>query len=165
MRKFKIFFLTAIVIGFFSMIGCTKNNTSTVYTKDSVYSSSWVTLAMSYNTTDSAYEQTITAPAVTSSILNTGVVLGYGAYVNNNNDTVEEAALEFDMYQTFQVGAIFLQSGFDNTGLFYRYVVVPGSVLAATKVTPKELKAMSYTEVTKLLGTTAKQAAAPALTN
>jgi hypothetical protein len=165
-RKFKIFFLATVVIGFFSMVGCTKKDTTTVYTRDSVYSSSWITLGMSFNGTDSDYEQTISAPAVTSSILSTGVVLGYGAYVNSANDTVEEAALEFDMYQTFSVGSILLQAGFDNSGLFYRYVVVPGSVLAATKVTPKELKSMSYTEVTKLLGTTtAKQAAPSTLTN
>jgi hypothetical protein len=164
-RKFKIFFLAAIVIGVFSMIGCTKKTTTTVYTQDSVYSSSWITLAMTFSGTDSDYEQTISAPAVTSSILSTGVVLGYGAYVNNNNDTVEEAALEFDMYQTFSVGSIFLQAGFDNSGLFYRYVVVPGNVLAATKLTPAELKSMNYTEVTKLLSTTAKQAVASTLTN
>jgi hypothetical protein len=164
-RKFKIFFLTATIAGIISMIGCTKKTTTTTYTQDSVYSSNWITLAMTFNGTDSDYEQTITAPAVTSSILNTGVVLGYGAYISSSNDTVEEAALEFDMYQTFQVGSIFLQSGYDNTGLFYRYVVVPGNVLAATKLTPIELKSMSYTEVTKLLGTTAKQAAASTLTN
>jgi len=164
-RKFKIFFLAAIVIGTFSMIGCTKKTTTTVYTQDSVYTSNWITLAMdSSSTTNGAWEQTVTAPAVTSSILDNGVVLGYGAYINGT-DTVVEQALEFDMYQTFSVGSIFLQAGEDNSGLFYRYVIVPGSVLAGTKMTPQELKAMNYTEVTKLLSTTAKQAAASTLTN
>jgi hypothetical protein len=165
-RKFKIFFLTATVAGIISMIGCTKNNTTTVYTKDSVFTSNWTTLAMdSSASTNGAWEQTISAPAVTASILDNGVVLGYGAYVSSGTDTVVEQAFEFDMYQTYSVGSIFLQSGFDNTGLFYRYVVVPGSVLAGTKMTPQELKSMSYTEVTKLLSTTAKQAAAPTITN
>jgi hypothetical protein len=164
-RKFKIFFLSAIVIGVFSMIGCTKKTTTTVYTQDSVYSSNWVALAMDSNATNQDWEQTISAPAVTASILSTGVVLGYGAYVVSQGDTVEEASLEFDMYQTFSVGSIFLQAGFDNSGLLYRYVVVPGNVLAGTKLTPAELKAMNYTEVTKLLSTTAKQASPSALTN
>lgn len=166
MRKFKIFFLTATVAGIISMIGCTKNNTTTVYTKDSVFTSNWTTLAMdSSSATNGAWEQTISAPAVTASILDNGVVLGYGAYVSSGTDTVVEQAIEFDLYQTFSVGSIFLQAGFDNSGLFYRYVIVPGSVLAGTKMTPQELKSMTYTEVTKLLSTTAKQAAAPTLTN
>jgi hypothetical protein len=165
-RKFKIFFLTATVAGIISMIGCTKNNTTTVYTKDSVFTSNWTTLAMdSSSATNGAWEQTISAPAVTASILDNGVVLGYGAYVSSGTDTVVEQAIEFDLYQTFSVGSIFLQAGFDNSGLFYRYVIVPGSVLAGTKMTPQELKSMTYTEVTKLLSTTAKQAAAPTLTN
>ena len=166
MRKFKIFFLTATVAGIISMIGCTKNNTTTVYTKDSVFSSNWTTLVMdSSSTSDGAWEQTISAPAVTASILDNGVVLGYGAYVSTGTDTVVEQAFEFGLYQTLSPGSIFLQSVFNNNGLFYRYVIVPGSVLAGTKMTPQELKSMSYTEVTKLLGTTAKQAAAPTLTN
>ena len=163
MRKVKIFFLAATVIGFFSLIGCSKSNNNNASHSDSVYTSSWITLSMSLNTTDSDYEQTISAPAVTSAILNTGVVLGYGAYLNNNNDTVVESAIEFDMYQTFSVGQILLQAGFDNTDLWYRYVVIPGQVLTTKGLTPLEAKSLSYAEVTKLISPPAKQAASPAI--
>lgn len=163
MRKVKIFFLTAAVIGFFSLIGCSKSNNNSSPSTDSVYTSSWTTLAMSFNSTDSDYEQNISAPAITSAILDDGVVLGYGAYLNNNNDTVVEQALEFDMYQTFSVGNIFLQAGFDNSGLWYRYVIIPGSVLTTNNLTPLEAKSLSYAEVTKLLSPAARKSNSPAI--
>ena len=163
MRKVKIFFLAATVIGFFSLIGCSKSNNNTPPADDSVYTSSWITLAMNYNSADSDYEQTISAPAVTSAILNTGVVLGYGAYLNNNNDTVVESAIEFDMYQTFSVGSIFLQAGFNNTDLWYRYVIIPGQVLTTKGLTPMQARTLNYAEVTKLISTPAKQAASPSI--
>ncbi|HEV3325458.1 MAG TPA: hypothetical protein VG052_07620 [Puia sp.] len=164
MRTVKIFFLAVIVIGLFSMIGCTKNNTTTVYTKDSVFTSNWITLAMDSNSTNQDWEQTISAPAITASILDHGVVLGYGAYVINNTDTLVEQALEFNMFQTFSVGSILLQTGQDLSGLLiYRYVIVPGSILAGTKLTPQQLKSMNYTEVTKLLSTAGKTGSASTL--
>jgi hypothetical protein len=161
-RKVKIFFLTATVIGFFSLFGCSKSSNSAP-AADSVFTSSWITLAMNYNSTDSDYEQQISAPAVTSAILNYGVVLGYGAYLNNANDTVVESAIEFDMYQTFSVGNILLQAGFDNSGLFYRYVIIPGHVLTTKGLTPMQARSLTYAEVTKLISPAANKATSPSI--
>lgn len=164
-RKVKIVLLAATVIGFFSLIGCSKsnnNNNDPASTSDSVYSSSWTTLSMTYNATDSDYEQTITAPAITSAILNDGVILGYGAYISpTTQDTVEEAAIEFDLYQTFSVGKILLQSGFDDTNLWYRYVIIPGNALTTKGLTPLQAKSLTYAEVTKLFGAATKRSATP----
>lgn len=118
---------------------------------------------MTFNSTDSDYEQTIAAPAITSAILQNGVILGYGAYLDQNNDTVEESAIEFDMYQTFSVGNILLQAGFDNSNLWYRYVTIPGHVLATKGLTPLEVRSMSYAQVTKLLAPDAKKSDSPGL--
>lgn len=89
--------------------------------------------------------------------------MGYGAYVSTQGDTVEEAALEFDIYQTFSVGSILLQSNYDNSGLFYRYVIIPGNVLATTGMTRQQVKNMTYTEVTKVLSNAAKQSSSPSI--
>jgi hypothetical protein len=160
-RNLKNIFLAATAIGFISLIGCTKNNTTTIKSPDSVYTSNWTTLNMTANFTDSDYEQTISAPAITSAILNDGVILGYGAYLNNNNDTVVENAVEFDMFQTYSVGSILLQAGADNSGLWYRYVIVPGQVLAQKNLTKLEAKSLSYAEITKVLAPAAKQSTTP----
>ena len=164
MRKVTIFFLTATTIGFFSLTSCTKNNTTTVNHPDSVYSSAWTTLEVVLNNTDSLYEENITAPSITSAILRTGVILGYGAYINpNTQDTVESAVLEFGIYQTFSVGNIFIQSVYQNSGLFYRYVIVPGSVLTTKGLTPIQAKSLSYAEATKLFGSAATKVVSPAI--
>lgn len=164
MRKVSIFFLTATVIGFFSLTSCTKNNTTTVNHPDSVYTSSWVTLAFTPNYTDSLYEQKISAPAITSAILQDGVVLGYGAYIDpTSQDTVESAVLEFGIYQTFSIGNILLQSVYDNSGLWYRYVIVPGHVLTTKGLTPQQARSLTYAEATKMFGSPAKQVKAPTI--
>ena len=164
MRKVKIFFLASAVIGVFSLIGCTKNNntTTTVNHPDSVYTSSWVTLAFTPNYVDSLYEDSIMTSNITSAIVQDGVVLGYGAYIDpTSQDTVVSAALEFGIYQTFSVGKIFLQSVYDNSGLWYRYVIIPGHVLTSKGLTPIQARALSYAEATKVFGSPAKQASAP----
>jgi len=118
---------------------------------------------MTLNPTDSNYEQTISAPAITSAILNDGVVLGYGAYLNQSNDTVVEQALEFDMFQTFSVGNILLQSGFDNSGLWYRYVIIPGHVLTTRGITPVEARSMNYAEIMKTFPPGARKSETPSI--
>jgi hypothetical protein len=91
------------------------------------------------------------------------VVLGYGAYLNSANDTVVENALEFDMYQTFSVGNILLQAGFDNSGLWYRYVVVPGHVLTTKGLTPMQARSLTYAEITRIISPAAKQGNSPTI--
>jgi hypothetical protein len=180
-RKFKIFFLAATIIGFFSMIGCTKNNTTTVYTKDSVFSSGWLSFQMtpSISQGDTAYQTTFNNAAITSAVVDNGIVLSYLGFAQSSgtsSDTISEQTLEYNTLTSYQIGSLTIESfspnagGFGDlstnvTGLVFRYVIVPGNVLAATKLTPQQLKSMNYTEVTKLLGTVSKQAAAPTLTN
>lgn len=163
-RNVKISLLAAIAIGFFSLTGCSKsnkNNNPPASGSDSVFTSPWITLSTPLNPVDSNFEQKIVAPKITASILNTGVVLGYGAFLNQNNDTVVEQAIEFDMFQTFLVDTVFLQSGFDNSGLWYRYVIIPGHVLTTKGLTPMEVRSMSYAEVSRMLTPSAKKSEAP----
>ena len=161
MRKVSIFFLTATIIGLFSLISCSKSSNKTVTTPDSVFTSPWITLALDSSAADQDWEETIAAPAVTSAILDDGVVLGYGAYLDANNDTVVSAAIEFDIFQTFYVGNVFLQAGADDSGLWYRYVTIPGHVLTTKGLTPIQAKSLSYAEITKLFPPAVKSAGAP----
>ena len=164
MRHVKISLLAAASIGFFSLIGCSKsnnNNNNSASRSDSVFTSPWITLQMIFNPIDSNFEQKIAAPAITASALNKDVLLGYGAYLNANNDTVVEQALEFDMFQTFLVDTVFLQSGFDNSQLWYRYVIIPGQVMTTKGLTPAEVRSMSYAEISKLLTPEAKKSQSP----
>ena len=105
---------------------------------------------MAFNPADSFYEQQISAPAITSAILQDGVVLGYGAYLDNNNDTLVANALEF-MLESFTVGNILLQ-GADNSGLWYRYVTIPGHVLTTKGLTPMQAIECATKTNAELLG-------------
>jgi hypothetical protein len=184
-RKFKIFFLTAFVIGLFSVVGCSKSNSNSTpaSTSDSVYSSGWLSFQMTPEVSggDTVYQTTFTNAAITSAVVDNGIVLSYLGFAESSgtgtgNDTVSEQTLEYNTLTSYQIGSVTIESfppdagGFGDlstnvTGLVFRYVIVPGRLLAATKLTPQQLKAMNYTEVTKLLGTISKQAAAPTLTN
>lgn len=162
MRKLKLAFLSLAAIGFFSLVGCTKKYITTVSGSDSVYTSSWITLSMQFNTTDSAFEQTISAPSITSAILNDGVILGYGAYQVSSGDTIVENAIDFGLYQNNYVGNILLQNyGIDDTNLWYRYVIIPGKVLTTKGLTPLQARALTYAEMTRLLAPTTKTSASP----
>ena len=162
MRKVTIFFLTATIIGLFSLISCSKSNNNTVTTPDSVFTSPWITLVMDSNSnTFQDWEELITAPAITSAILDDGVVLGYGAYLDANNDTVVSAAIEYDIFQTFYVGNISLDAGANDNGLWYRYVTIPGHVLATKGLTPVQARSLNYAEITKLFPPAAKNASSP----
>ena len=166
MRTVKISILAVIVIGLFSLVGCSKSNNSTTVVKDSVYYSPWLTITMTpTNAGDTTFAENVSASTVTASIVHSGAVLtylgepGYPAA----GDTAAESAIDFGLYATLVTGSIQLTSFFNdfstnNSGLVFRYVVVPGTVLATTKLTPQQLRSMNYTEVTKLLGTGTKEA-------
>jgi hypothetical protein len=165
-RQIKISLLAVVSIGFFSLIGCSKSNknsTPAASGSDSVFTSRWITLAMTFNPIDSNFEDTLVAHAITAAIIDDGVVLGYGAYLNSNNDTVVEQAIEFDMFQTFLVNTVILQAGFNNSGLWYRYVTIPGHVLATKGLTPMEVRAMNYAEITKLFAPAATKSESPGI--
>jgi hypothetical protein len=155
-RKLKIFFLAVTVIGFAALSGgCKKTYTTVVQSKDSVFSSGWQEITTTYVSSDSAYEATITNSAITQSIVSDGVVLAYLGYVSSANDTVGELAGEDGVYTLFTVGSLQVISPYgdltySNSGFFFRYVIVPGSVLATNNLTKQEAKSLSYTEITKL---------------
>ena len=172
MRTVKIFFLAVIVIGLFSMIGCTKNNNSTTVVKDSVYYSPWLTITMApTDAGDTTFAGTVSASTVTASIVHSGAVVTYLGIPGDPaaGDTAAESAVDFGLYSTLVTGGIQLLSfgGNDfstsNSGFVFRYVVIPGTILAGTKLTPQQLKSMSYTEVTKLLNTAGKTGSASPL--
>ena len=127
---------------------------------DSVIYSNWVSLNTPYNTTDSAYEETISASSITQGILNSGLIISYFDIPDNNgNDQVfTTSSVGLVVSETYSVGQVFLFSSVDLTGIMYRYVIVPGSVQAGNVVsgpakgmTLKQLQGMSYADLQKLL--------------
>jgi hypothetical protein len=183
-KNLKIGFLTAAAIGFIilmgGMTGCTKKTTTTVITPDSVYSSGWLDFSMTLNVdqnNDTAYISTFTNSAITPAVVNDGIVLSYLGFASGSgatSDTVAEQALEYDVLTNFQVGSVNIESfpfdngGFgdistSNSGLYYRYVIVPGRLLTTTGLTRQQLKSLNFTEVTKLLQSAPRSASSPAL--
>ena len=141
--------------------------------------SAWTTLAMDIQNiepnsgggADTIYSQSITAPAITSSIIDQGIILSYigipgGA--SNGTDTavlsISEASTFIGVFtQQFSVGEIDIFSlDFDYSGFLYRYVVVPGSVAAGNSIlknyTKDQLKAIDYSTLKKALNITSAKA-------
>jgi hypothetical protein len=173
-RKLKIFFLAVTVIGFVSLSGgCKKTYTTVVQSKDSVFSSSWLTINDSIyldNYGDTSYQETFgNIGALTQSIISNGVVLTYLGLASGG-DTIASLAAENGVYTTYAVGNITIDSYPQDdggagifTGVLFRYVIVPGSVLATNNLTPQQAKSMSYTSITKLL-TSAKTSSPASIT-
>jgi hypothetical protein len=175
-RNLKIFFLASTIVGFFSLIGCSKsnnNNNNSSSGKDSIYYSQWMTIAMQpTDAGDTIYTETISAPKVTSAVADGGAVLSYLCEPGfpNTGDTTVTNAVEFGMYTTFVPGSIQLTTlGYLNdystsiTHLLYRYVVIPGTVLTTKGLTPKQARSLTYAEVTKLIGSPARQTESPTI--
>ena len=129
---------------------------------DSVTYSSWTPLALTYVPADTLFEETIAAPAITSGILDSGVILSYVNFKETDGTyhvlpTVGLLGNQF--FEDFSVGNINIASVGDFSTLPYRYVVIPGSLktgnsTGAVKVkgyTIQELKAMSYEQVQQVL--------------
>jgi hypothetical protein len=164
-RKLKILLPAFILIGFVAVmpvVSCKKTYTTVV--QDSVYHSGWMTINMkATNAGDTAYIQDITVKALTASVLRSGAVLSYVGSPSNG-DTAVYPASDVALYQVFDVNLIELQSfGYkndystSNSGLYYRYVIVPANVLTTTLkgYSQDQLKKMSFTEVQSLLGPSA----------
>lgn len=180
MRTLKISLLAAIVIGFISMIGgCKKTYTTVVESKDTVSTSGWLTISDTVytdNLGDTIYQETFTNAAVTQAIVSDGIVLGYLGSPESATDTAAALASEYGVYTTFAVGSVTIDSypqdyggagdmsttlpNGEGSGDYFRYVIVPGSVLAASNLTKQQAKSMSYTAITKLLS--AAKASSPA---
>ena len=154
---------TIVIIG---LIGCSKGAAGPAGPAgppgpDSVMYSAWVTLNFTYNTNDSAYEDTLVAPAITPGILDSGVILSYVQFTDPNNVVHIQpiASLGSFFFEDFSPGHINLSSPFvDLTSYLYRYVIIPGSKktngATANKVkgfTPSELKTMPYEQLQQVL--------------
>jgi hypothetical protein len=120
-----------------------------------------VTLNFTYNKNDSAYEDTLVASAITSGILDSGVILSYIQFTDQNKVVHIQpiASLGSFFFEDFSPGHINLSSpNVDLTNYLYRYVIIPGSKktngVSTAKVkgyTSSELKAMSYDQVQQVL--------------
>jgi len=147
------------------MISCKKGDTGPAGPAgpagpDSVVYSNWIPLTFTYVATDTAFEDTILAPTITEGILDSGVILSYIQFTDQNNDIHIEpmASLGSFVFEDFSIGKINLFSfQADLTGYLYRYVTIPGSKKANSTTikvkgyTPQELKAMSYDQVQQVL--------------
>jgi len=135
---------------------------------DSVIHSGWITLNMTqtiFSPGDTAYLQTLVTPALTQRIIDSGIILTYVAFKDNSNVTNVLSATPYFTVIIYYTDSIYLEAPIDLTGIFFRYVLVPGSVSAGTVVsgpakgmTVAQLKTMSYAAIQKVLGQTAGEA-------
>jgi hypothetical protein len=178
MKNLKLFSILCAFVAI-AMIGCSKGTTGPkgdtgatgASGSDSVLHSAWITLNMTQqvdNSNDTFYFQSIAASALTSAILNNGVVLSYVGLLpsSGSTDTTVVNASDISVYtgyyltQDLSPQLIELYSGIDFSGELYRYVIIPSSALTTGiggKVyTKAELKAMTYAEAQKTFGLTTR---------
>jgi hypothetical protein len=165
MKNLKLFSIL-VVFAAILIIGCSKGSVGPAGPAGdaSVLHSAWVSLVTPYNATDSDYEEALNASAITSTIVDSGVVLsfiGIPGGAPNGTDTAVFTLADASSFigpatAEFYVGGIYFYSLNDYTGLLYRYVIIPGSALtnsAFKQYTKAQLKTMPYSTVQKLLGT------------
>jgi hypothetical protein len=183
LKLFSILSCAVVVMGLMTATSCKKGDTGATGAAgatgatgaagasgtDSIQYSAWTPLAMTYQffaVGDTEYVQTITAASDTQNILDQGVVLTYLSYTDPTAGTIVESASDFLIVE-LSVGAISLDGlSNDFSGTNFRYVVIPGGIQTSSTgtqtingYTVKQLKAMSYANVSKLFaipGTGAK---------
>lgn len=158
-----------MAVFFVAMVSCSKSNNNSgsgSSSKDSVLYSSWIPLqlVLTGNTSDSDYEQKITASGLTSSVLSKGLVLVYANETGSGGQYVNYVS-DFGIYPTFGPQVIYLDAygtyGYQisqNTVVdSVRYVLIPGSI-STTSVsgnlqtyTPSQLQQLDYSTVSKIL--------------
>jgi len=166
-RKLKIIFSALFVVVSFaaliSVSGCKKTYNTVV--QDSVYYSSWTPLSMTLNvdqqTGDSIYYQDFNNSKITSKIISRGAVIGYFGQVLSGDTTLSVAsdwAPYYGVVQQLQVGVLdlsaFVNLSYNNGGFLYRYVIIPGSVLANSSLkdmTKDQLSKMKFTDLQQAL--------------
>ena len=128
--------------------------------------SNWTTLSFTkvydQTTGDSAYGANVTAPEITSKILNTGSVVGY--LLLPDPLTGDSSAVNAINYVTeyFTPGYIDIFAGADFSGIPYRYVIIPSKITVTDSngnpltYTSDQIKKMDYTTLTGLLSIPAK---------
>ena len=159
------FILPAIfVIAMFSVTSCTKKTTNNTVVQDSIYYSAWIPLSMTQeipSAGDTLYLDEIAAPAITAKIISQGAVLGYYGYPTQSGDTLISPESDYGLYAEINitVGNIEVE-GFNTNlsynagGFLFRYVVIPGNVLASTSfkgMTQQQLNKMSFSDVQKAI--------------
>lgn len=163
MKNSKWIFILASVI-MLGMLSCKKGDAGPSGPigpagPDSVVYSPWITLATTYNTTDSLFKQTLAAPSLTQAILDSGVILTYVNFkaTNGTYHISPISSLNYFISEDYSVGTVNLLSTQDLTGLAYRYVTIPGSKLAGNKssgaiqgYTIQELKALPFEDLQKI---------------
>jgi hypothetical protein len=178
MKNLKLLFLL-FVPAVFGMIGCSKSSGPAgpqgPAGPDSVIHSGWIQLNMSGiidpSTGDTIYYEAIHAPGLTQGVIDSGLILTYLDVPDQTTgaDNLVNASVYIQEY--YAVDSIYLYSfpgggatsGFNYSGLNYRYVVVAGTIKdgsiasgPAKGLTLKELQNMSYAAVQKLFGLPAK---------
>jgi hypothetical protein len=166
MKNIKSLLVAAIVLTI-GMISCKKGDTGPAGPAgpagpDSVVYSAWTPLALTYVAADTLFEETITAPSITQAILDSGIILSYVNFKEQNGTyhvipTV--GLLGAAVFEDFSVGTINIASVQDYSTLPYRYVTIPGSLKTGSNAsdikvkgyTIQELKAMPYEQVQQLL--------------
>jgi hypothetical protein len=129
---------------------------------DSVIYSAWIPLNFTFNVNDSLFEDTILAPNITAGILDSGVILSYIQFTDNNNvEHIQSiASLGSFLFEDFSPGEVNINSPYvDLTSYLYRYVIIPGSKIAGNNAatrkingyTTAELKAMPLAQVQQVL--------------
>jgi hypothetical protein len=185
LKNLSVFIYALLVMGLITMVSCTKTGpagatgatgaTGAVGATgaagpDSVQYSPWITLVTEGRTLDfygdSIYVDTIAAPGITSSILNSGAVIGY-LYANTFVNPGDSSIINVDnpnlveIVQTPEVGKIILYwspNSQDYTGYQYRYVIIPGNIETTstsgsgpTSYNPGQLKTMTYRDLDGIL--------------
>jgi hypothetical protein len=148
-RKLKISFTALVLILSFASLlpvaGCKKTYTTVV--QDSVSYSAWQSFAMKFEsattTTDSIFDQTVTAKAVTQAILDKGSVL---VYIQDGAGSYAEASSQ-GFLVVLAVGQIYLETNYTvQSSWKFRYVIIPGTV-----ATQSQTRHLSYSNASKLL--------------
>jgi hypothetical protein len=167
-RILKLCLLAIVTTAFFMTMSCKKGDTGATGATgpDSVMYSSWTTLSTTWQYAqylgDSAYIGTVTAPQITSKVLNSGSVIGY--FLLQDPLTGDSSAVNALNYATefFTPGYIDIASSVDLTGISYRYVIIPGKIsITSSDGTVKtyssdQMNKMDYTTLTGLLNIPAK---------
>ncbi|WP_147314059.1 hypothetical protein [Deminuibacter soli] len=140
--------------------GCSKNGTEGPKGDTgtaNVIHSPWITLNMSLIRSDSVYFQSISAPGITQSILDSGVVLTYLTFTGSDGTQSVVNANTYFGQVGLKPGTIELLSFYNYTGLKFRYVIIPGSVAGGrstsllNRYTRAQLENMPYSDIITLL--------------
>lgn len=129
-RNFTALFVLACTVFYF---GCQKGDTGPAGAKGApgsanVQYSSWTPLAMTFNFSDSLYEQTLRADSLTQRIIDSGIVITYLKFTDPSTQATTIVNAGTYMEEDFSVGQIKLYSQYNFSSYNYRYVLIPGGV-------------------------------------